>query len=99
MAAWKDITSHQRGDKQREPRSFELRIGDLRVVVTRRIHLDGWWLNAYPIGIDGIELRSTDVEAAKREALRFVESELSRWLRGIRSTPAHPEEGSGSDAG
>ena len=62
------------------PRSHMLK--GLNVCVTRHIdHAhDAWVLRAHDIGIDLRELKSTDLEAAKQEALHIVRLKLQSML-------------------
>ena len=45
---WKDITSFSQGDKERVPRTFEARVDAIRLVVTRRHGLNGWFMVCEP---------------------------------------------------
>jgi hypothetical protein len=72
--AWKDVTGYSRGEAARgvEPRSWELRFGGLRVVLTQHIAEAGVWFthcepfyDLHPIGKVG-----EDVEALKKAAVQ-----------------------------
>ena len=48
MVKWKNATSYSRDDKDRTPRTWEARLGCVRICVTRRHGLPGWFLICEP---------------------------------------------------
>lgn len=83
-STWKDISSYSRTDTNREPHSFQIWIGPVRLVVTRKLHLEGWYVDAPPFIISR-RTESEKIEGAKQEALMTLESELERALNAVRS--------------
>lgn len=74
---WKDATSYSYNDKERIPVTFELILGELRIVVTRMYNLtDTWFLHCRKLHIDSHDLRVNDLEIAKHEALKLVKDAL-----------------------
>lgn len=69
---WKDETSYSRGDLQQVPRTWVATVGEIDVIVTRKIHLSGWYLHSRALRIDMYGLNEDGLEAAKREALSVV---------------------------
>lgn len=45
---WKDISSYSHTDTERVPHSFQIWIGLVRLVVTRKLQLEGWYIDAPP---------------------------------------------------
>jgi len=78
---WKDITSFSQGEKDRTPRTWQIQVGRVRVVVTRHIHYSptAWLLRCENFGIEEV-LASSDIEDAKKEALATIRSILSGAL-------------------
>lgn len=76
-ATWTDVTAYSQGERDKVPRTWELRVAGVRIVVTRHIYVraDQWvvtcepWFNAMPI-------EETDIEVAKRIAEDLVRSRL-----------------------
>lgn len=85
MAEWRDITSYSQRDQQRIPQSWELDCGRIRLVVTRRHGLEGWYVSA-----DGFfsysALGSADIEHAKVEAMERLKGELTIALDSLESS-------------
>lgn len=76
---WMDETSYSRGETSRVPRTWALRLPDLRVVVTRHIHTPGTWLLVCEsAGFDLYDLATDDADAAKTRALRLVRDRLTK---------------------
>lgn len=68
---WKDITSYSKGDTEHVPRTVELRNPPLCLIVTRRIHLEGWYIHCEPFYYYN-QLDASELDAAKLEALDKV---------------------------
>lgn len=93
MSQWKDQTSYSRNDP--EPRvasTWEIEVRDLRIVVTRRIHEEGWHLVTYPDVVSCSFGRDMPIERAKPRALGLVESALRRMADDVKKIPT--EDGS-----
>lgn len=88
-AQWEDISSYSQGERRGSaPKSWELRTSaDLRIVVTRRFGLEGWYLLSE--GFDCRQLND-DVEEAKLEAIRLVRERLVHMLDSL---PPEPSKG------
>lgn len=71
MSAWRDISSYSRDDKERIPCSFDINLGGVRLVVTRKLHMQGWYADAPPL-FSTLKLHSEDIEGAKNEALTVL---------------------------
>ena len=70
---WKDVTPWKSHDKdQSEPRTWEIRSGNVRVVVTRMHGLKGWFMHRAALGINDAQLGSANIDDAKREAIDRV---------------------------
>lgn len=75
---WKDTTSYSRSDTKRIPRIYELKINDLRIIVHRVTHLEGWFLSVYhKLPIRDRFLGDIDIEDAKQEAIKIIIAEIS----------------------
>jgi hypothetical protein len=79
MSAWNDVTSYTQSERgqDRVPRTYEIQLGEARLVVTRHIYFpaDRWamrWNDSTSL------LVATDIEDAKLEALAAVEKIVSR---------------------
>jgi hypothetical protein len=97
---WKDTTSYSQGDKVREPQTFEVRVGDLRIIVTRRRHDPGIWYGLVYAGGGTLSeqvLGSKDLEHAKAELLSDVYSWLTRQTAHV--AKAVLDSDGGSDGG
>ena len=83
-AEWKDVTSFSRGATDRTPRSWQIDLGKVRVVVTRHIHYgpDVWLMRCDTFKIDK-ELVSKDIGFAKQEALDIVKGFLVIALEAL----------------
>lgn len=81
MTTWEDVTSRRRDDRTQETRTVRYVTRAGTVTVTR--HLDHgpdvWCLIAHDAGIPRRELKSKDLEAAKKEALTLVWNRLKQF--------------------
>jgi hypothetical protein len=79
---WTDITSYSQGDRDRTPRSWEARCGNLRLIVTRHHGLEGWFTT-----VNGFysmaSLGSTEIAEAKAEAIQRLKHELLSSLQAL----------------
>lgn len=94
---WKDVTSYSRRvglpDKidEEDARSWELAINGLRLVVTRKLHRDGWYTECHGFarfGSGTARLESEKIEDAKREALEMLDKLLDDVGRDVRDVRA-----------
>ena len=79
---WTDTTSYPRNAPY-EPRTWEFSNPALRIVVSRVVHLEGWFLSTYGLGIERIPLKATELETAQAEALTLVTRRLKAMLAGM----------------
>jgi hypothetical protein len=70
MSKWKDTTTYSRGDSDREPQTWHLQLVAHRLCVTRRVHLEGWFVD-HPLTLLR-PLKSADVKDAQIEALHLL---------------------------
>ena len=56
----------------------------MRIVVTRQLHLEGWWARCHVLGIGtgtiGESLTATEISAAQAEALGLVAARLAEFV-------------------
>lgn len=78
---WTDRTSYSKRDKDRTPRSWEWKHHGVIVIVHRHIDYgpDVWLVSCGELGASAIPLDATDVDAAKEEALRFLEERATTF--------------------
>jgi hypothetical protein len=82
MSEWNDISSFSKGDTDRTPKSWDIIAGNVRLVVTRHIHYDGWVTRCEPFfGIR--QLESDAVEEAKKEAKALLRRKLEHALKEL----------------
>lgn len=76
---WRDASQRSRSDTAREPRTFEIHLGGLRLIVTRHINYkpDQWVAYSVPdlVGVQALD--STGIEEARLEALSLVDRVLA----------------------
>ncbi len=77
---WKDISSYSKSDTDREPNTFELRRGTVRIVIVRdHIAFRGtgvvWVMRCDP-WFNTHALKATDLPDAKAEALSLVAAKV-----------------------
>lgn len=81
---WKDETSFSRGETDRTPKTWVLKIGTLRLVVTRHIHFKPYeWVTTCNPFFDNRRLSSMEVDDAKTEALEIVREYLKTCLADV----------------
>lgn len=86
MTKWRDITSYSRGENPKIPRTYDLELGALRIVVTRHFHYppDVWTFYCREIGFtESVELKSRDITEAQKEALYRAQSRLVAMLAKV----------------
>jgi hypothetical protein len=78
---WKNITSYSRGDNERIPRTWELSIDPVRIVITRHIHHapDVWVLLCSPF-CNQYEISNGTADEAKDAAVKYVHGCLRECL-------------------
>ena len=72
MLEWRDKTSYSRGDKERKPRIWELKVGGLRIVIHRIIHYPEWYVSCYDLSIEDNCLYTDDLEEAKAIGIKTI---------------------------
>jgi len=82
---WKDQSSFSRGDKDRTPKTWEFTSHGVRLVVTRHIDYPGVWIARCDPWFSILELKSTDIEKAKKEAISIVCGCLRKVINGFTS--------------
>lgn len=83
---WRDITIYKQGDADRIPRTWELKLEELRyrVIVTRhRYYENTWLLTCKETNIELRDLETDDVEEAKYKALEIVENYLEDLVQRV----------------
>lgn len=80
---WKDVTSYSQGDRLKEPKSWELRFCNMRIVLTQHISERGvWFTKCEPFyDLHQIGKVGDDVEALKKVAVE----------KAVNSMKAHSE--------
>lgn len=81
---WKDITSYSRDDKERTPQTWEARLGGVRVCVTRRHGLTGWYLICEPWH-SLKSLGDISADEAKKTAGRQIRSDARALMEALGS--------------
>ena len=75
---WKDCTTYPRGDKERVPTAWEIKSGDLRIVVTSgHIYYKGRWvMHCARLRIDTYPLSATSKKEAQLSAIEVVRQKI-----------------------
>lgn len=93
---WTDATSYSKNERgEVEPRSWEVRLGPVRLIVTRRAGLEGWYAQSYPNLCQEHPLVAEDVEKAKEEAIYVLARQMERVVDARAARPAEEEEEGG----
>jgi hypothetical protein len=90
MTTWKDCTSYARGDKERIPVSFDIRSGDIRIVITKdHIYYRGKWvMHCHALGIDTRPLAiGITQEQAQQQARKIVENRIAELQADLDAIP------------
>lgn len=85
---YKDITTHSRNEKEREPRILENTVNGVKFVVHKHIaYEDEWILTCRELNIDKKSLHTDDMEEAKEKALRemvkLLENAILKYKNAI----------------
>lgn len=74
MIKFEDVTSHSQGAKDRTAKTWQAKIGCVRLTVTRHIHYaaDEWIAESQPDIINMVRLESKDIDDAKTEAVDLL---------------------------
>ncbi len=83
---WRDASTYSSGERGIvEPRiwKYQTSVQSLEVVVHRKHQLEGGFLSCHAITIKDFPLPVTDLEAAKTEAIRYVQAWLSRAFKAL----------------
>lgn len=83
ILVWKNETSYSRDDVNREPRTWAMNVGAIKIIVTRRHGLDGWWLMCEPF-YHLKSLGDAPEQDAKTAALKLVEQRIDEAYRAIK---------------
>ena len=89
MNDWKDVTSYSGGRRgNQEPQSWSLQLPWIILIVTRHVDYepDQWLLNCHQLGLKMEEMRSKDIEAAKKEAVAFCTERRREYLKSLEGT-------------
>jgi len=83
---WKDVTSYDRRDTVRDPKTFTVQVGDLRICVTcdHIYHKPNWVMHCAALNIDTKRLKATNLEEAKVEAIDIVKFRLATLSSNIK---------------
>lgn len=78
---WQNVTSYSRSDLDRTPRSWEAKIGPVRLTVHRWMHgkADEWFASASPGLFELRPLKSRGVDESKAEAVEM----LHQWCLSV----------------
>lgn len=68
---WNNATSYSQRDTDRAPRTWNMDVCGLRICVTRRHGLEGWYLICEPWHSLRL-LKSADIDDAKAEAMELI---------------------------
>lgn len=79
---WHDLSSWSRGDVDRTPKTWQVRVGLFRLIVTRRHGLEGWFIE-FADQFNYRKLNNIEIEKAKEEAIVLVRDVLSSALVDI----------------
>ena len=75
---WRDVTSYKQGDTERVPRTWELKLEELKYkVIVTRYYENTWLLTFREANIELRDLETDDVEEAKNKALEIVKNYLN----------------------
>lgn len=87
MNKWKDVTGYSRYEEDRIPRSWELTLGRLRVVITRLHGLDPeqWYGGCHHLGMNNIPLGDPGLPAEKAQdvMLKHIKKFLKEALSNV----------------
>lgn len=85
---YKDITTHSRGDKKKDPEILENEANGIKFLVHKHIYYgDEWVLTCREIGVEHLRLNTEDMEEAKEkgvvEMIRLLGIEITRFGKAI----------------
>ena len=71
MIIWKDVTTYKQGDAERKPNVIDCKLSkSINLRVHKHIYFgEEWLLSCVFIGIERLQLNTTDIEEAKKLAL------------------------------
>jgi len=80
---WTDITSYSRGERK-EPRTWELQLPWIIIIVTRHKDYPGKWLmNCRQLCLDMHELTAKEIGDAREEAVKMCVDRCKEYLRSL----------------
>ncbi len=85
MPQWKDTSSYSRGEKDRTPNSWSLKVGIFDLIVHHHIYYEPsqWLASCSPYVFDNRELKSKDIKKAKAEALKLLKGLLNEAIEEL----------------
>lgn len=85
MAKWKDISSYSQTENPRVPKTFELQIRNLRVIVSRHIHYPptSWLISSESCLFSEYEFKSDDLFGAKLCAMKLLAESLDAMTKEL----------------
>lgn len=90
---WTDCTSYSRGESAKEPRSWEIMVGTLRLVVTTgHIYHPGKWVMHLPPWYDAAELKAATADEAKDHALAVARRKIEQCWKAVCSMTDAPSD-------
>lgn len=85
---WKDITAYMQGEKERTPRTWELRLQELgyKVIVTRHLYAENTWIfKCREANIEFLDLETDNIEEAKEKAITIIKKHLNELLLKVQN--------------
>lgn len=85
MSKWKDVTPYPRGEERGEPKTWELKFGGLRAILTHHNAFLGQWVVACPPLIDrkAVGAIGGDMAEIKRLAISELEAAIAVCVRDL----------------
>lgn len=80
---WENCSTYSRGDKERIPSVWKVKVGNLSICVHRHIHHPGKWLLSCDLFFNNKELKPEGIEQAKCQAVAMVQVELQKAIDDI----------------
>jgi hypothetical protein len=81
---WKDQTSYSAGERGNvQPRIWETRVEFLRIVVHRKVGLDGWFGTCHTLSVKDRPLDGINADEAKVEFVRFLAGLTKSWAAAL----------------
>lgn len=85
MITWRDESSYSQDTKERVPTIWKGTLtNSMEITVHRYLHCEGWFVTCLRLGVDKRQLKSADVEDAKREALGYLTKVAEVLLKSLK---------------